>query len=429
MPKKPYKPSMSMPLPTSPTIKVESPGDRVESGASRAQNQSSGKYEQENTRKHSGLSSLGGGGGPAPKKGRYKAPQRHAEHVESALKQYEEDIAEQGKEEDEYKVEVKEEEEEEEQEYYGLGVSSFWPWKADSQNAKHSHSDNSALRTGKAAGSGSQLGAGDQGFRSHKYLQEVEPSHSDFVSRTWGATGSGSQQDADVQEISRNEYLQEVKHGNSDSVSRPWEAAGSGSQLRASVQDFPRNRSSCETHPNYPGEFVSRAWVTEGPGGTGGQLGANVKSGRQKETPAEKWESLYADTPLIDIDMSLTGPGGTGGQLGAKVTSARFKDKPAKKPEPQPARRPKSDRPKERPAREPDPLFWNRDTGSESEIRLHGREGTDGQLGARVTSARFKDKPPRKPKSPSSRSKVHSENPVKGPAAGSKDTSQAPTKP
>lgn len=374
MPEKPYESSKSMLPPALPTEKIESQVDHVEFEASKAQKQSSGNHNQENTRKHPGLFSPGGLVGPARKKARSKVPQRHSEYVESALRQYEEDRAEQEKEEDDCEeVEIKEEEEEED--YYGLGSSAFLPWITDFQNAKPGHSD-------------------------------------DSVSRPWEATGYSRHLCASVQDfptIPRNRYLQEVKPSDSDDfVSRTWETAWSGSQLGASVQDLPRNNNSGEAKPIHSGDSVSRTWETEGPGGTGGQLCARVTGGRMLEPQSAKPNhssiSELRTLPAIRID-------GNSGQLGARPTKGR---------------------PKKTPATEPDPLFAKPSPLSDFEFRLWRPEGTGGQYGAKDKSARFKGKHARKPESPSSRSEAHNESPrvgVKGPAAGNKDTSQAPTQP
>ena len=166
MPDKTNEKTKNMPPPAVPAKEVEPQVTRVGSEASKAEEKSTHKRKQENTKKHSSLSSLGGIVGPARKKARSKVP-THSERVESALKQYEEDRAEQEEEEEEGGEEEEEEEEEEEggeeedtQKYSDVGASiQDLPKYRDSQKGKLSHQGDSVLGDQMAVESGSQLGA------------------------------------------------------------------------------------------------------------------------------------------------------------------------------------------------------------------------------------------------------------------------------
>lgn len=158
MPDKTNEKTKNMPPPAVPAKEVEPQVTRVGSEASKAEEKSTHKRKQENTKKHSSLSSLGGIVGPARKKARSKVP-THSERVESALKQYEEDRAEQEEEEEEEGGE-EEEEEEDTQKYSDVGTSiQDLPKYRDSQKGKLSHQGDSVLGDQMAVESGSQLGA------------------------------------------------------------------------------------------------------------------------------------------------------------------------------------------------------------------------------------------------------------------------------
>ena len=431
MPEKPYEKSKMTPSPAVPAKKVEPQVNRVESEASNAEQGSLDDQKEYNTRTYTGLSSPGGIVEPARKKGRSKVP-KHSEGVESLLKPYEEDRAEQDQEE--------EEEEEEEgggggdtQEYSGLGTRFEGSRRNRGSKAKLSHTDDFLLGISRPIDFGGRFDAIDKSGRPKKIPRIPEFQYSERI----GIGGTDGQLGAKVNGGRPKETpfrMPELQSSRSTGI------GGTGGQLGARI----KSGSSKETPARIPEPQYGRPIGYEG---TGGQLGAKVKSGRRKKTPA-KMPELQSNRP--------TETGGTGGQLGAQIQSGRPKKIPAKKPELQSNQtggtfgqliaKDTSGRSKETPARRLE-LQSNQteDTGGrlvakdtsgrpkEPPTRRPGLSKAaefGGQLGAKVTSDRPKEPPARRLELQSSSSRVQSESSLmntKGPVAGKRDAPQAPT--